>query len=143
MPRKPKCWRWVTGSHGAKVKVFERVPGGPLYIGVPLAEGGYRRASLGHADREQAMKEAALLAASRQAGHGRQGPLTVAAMFAVYLASVADKQSPVHASGTARSAEMWTRWLGSSYRVERFGQAQWVWPAGTREAHPPATHRKS
>jgi integrase len=125
MARKPKLWRWVTGSHGTKVKVFERVPGGPLYIGVPLATGGYRRVSLGHTDREQAMRDAAALAASRQAGDESAGPLTIAAMFAIYLKSVEGKQSAVHAADTRRAAEMWTRWLGSSYRVQRFGPAEW------------------
>jgi len=125
MPRRQRCWRWVTGSHGAKVKVFERVPGGPLYVGVPLATGGYRRASLGHTNREQAMKDACALAASREAGSAEHGPLTVSAMFALYLASSAGKQSPSHAVVTQRAAELWTRWLGSGYRVDRFGPAQW------------------
>jgi integrase len=125
MPRRQRCWRWVTGSHGAKVKVFERVPGGPLYVGIPLAIGGYRRVSLGHTNREQAMKEACALAASRQAGHSEHGPLTVSAMFALYLASSAGKQSPPHAVVTQRAAELWTRWLGSGYRVDHIGPAQW------------------
>src|SRR4051812_16297936 len=112
MPRKPKLWRWVTGSHGTKVKAFERVPGGPLYLGVPLAEGGYRRVSLGHTDRGLAMQEAANLAARRQAGERHTGPLTVAQMFSLYLKSVEGKQSLKHSADTVRAAEMWTRWLG-------------------------------
>jgi hypothetical protein len=48
MARKTKSWSWVAGAHGAKVKVFERTPGGPLSVGVPLPKGGYNRVSLGH-----------------------------------------------------------------------------------------------
>ena len=125
MARKAKCWRWVTGSHGAKVKVFERVPGGALYIGVPLPEGGYRRVSLNHNDREVAMREAATLAARRQAGDARPSRLWVAEMFALYTRAVQGKQSPVHAAETARMAEMWTRHLGSDYEVRKFGPREW------------------
>jgi integrase len=125
MPRKAKLWRWVTGSHGAKVKAFERVPGGPLYLGVPLVEGGYRRVSLGHMDRAMAMQEAATLAARRQAGDRHTGQLTVAAMFSLYLRSVEGKQSGRHSADTLRAAEMWTRWLGPDYAVSKFGPTAW------------------
>jgi integrase len=125
MPRKAKCWRWSAGSYGARVKAFERVPGGPLYIGVPLAEGGYRSVSLGHTDRERAMSEAAALAARRQAGDKSSGPLTIAATCALYLKSVDGKQSRVHSADTRRGAECWTRYLGSDYHIERFGPSDW------------------
>lgn len=126
MARKAKCWRWVTGSHGAKVKVFERSPGGPLYIGVPTATGGYRAVSLKHTDREAAMREAAGLAARRQAGDSHPGRLTVGEMFALYTRAVKGKQgSAVHAAVTERVAEMWTRYLGSDCEIRKFGPREW------------------
>jgi integrase len=125
MARKPKLWKWTAGSYGATVKVFERVPGGPLYIGVPLLTGGYRRVSLGHTDREQAMRDAAALAAKRQAGDGQPTPISLADVFALFLSSVEGKQSAVHAADTKRAAEMWNRYLGSDFRIERFGPTHW------------------
>jgi hypothetical protein len=125
MARKAKCWRWVTGSHGAKVKAFERTPGGPLYIGVPIATGGYRRVSLNHTDREAAMREAATLAARRQAGEGHPRRLTVSAMFDLYTGAVLADQCAVHALETERMAEMWTRHRGSDFEVRRFGPREW------------------
>ena len=135
MARKAKCWRWVTGSHGAKVTAFERVPGGSLYIGVPPVGGGYDRISLGHSDREIAMSEAAKVAARRQAGGSYAGPLTVAGLFALYLKAVSDSQSAEHSVNTMRSAALWTRWLGPDFKVERFGPSEWG------VIHPPAVVR--
>jgi hypothetical protein len=125
MARKAKCWRWVTGSHGAKVVAFERVPGGSLYLGISRVGGGYDRESLGHTDREIAMSAAATLAARRQAGDNHTGPLTVAALFALYLKAVSGNQSAHHSTNTKRSAAMWTRWLGPDFKVERFGPSEW------------------
>lgn len=106
MARKPKCWKWSTGPHGATVTVFERVPGGSLYIGVPRTGVGYQRVSLGHTDRAAAMREATDLAARRQAGEGQSGPLTVATLFALYLKSVEGKQSRVHRVDTLRGRDV-------------------------------------
>lgn len=125
MSRKPKCWRWTAGGHGATVVAFERVPGGPLYVGVPRKGGGYDRVSLGHTDRDFAMRQAAELAAKRQSGEGRSGPLTVAAMFDLYQRSMAGKQGAQYETETVRVAEAWSRWLGPDFRVERFGVSEW------------------
>ena len=125
MARKAKCWRWVTGSHGAKVTAFERVPGGPLYIGIPRVGGGYDRISLGHSDRTIAMTEAAKTAARRQAGTSQAGPLTLAGLFTLYLKAVSGNQSAHHAKNTQRSAALWSRWLGPDFKVERIGPSEW------------------
>jgi integrase len=125
MARKPKCWSWSTGSHGATVRVFERTPGGPLYIGVPTREHGYRAESLGHRDRDVAMAAASVLAAQRQAGEAPTGRLTVAGLFDIYLRAALPKQRSVHRAETERAAEMWTRYLGADFDVRRFGPREW------------------
>jgi len=109
--------------HGTTVRVFERRPGGQLYIGVPLAQGGYRAVSLKHADREQAMRDAAALASCRQAGDGAVRRLTVAGLFDLYTRAALPNQSEKHGSETIRVAEMWTRYLGSDYEVRKLGHA--------------------
>jgi integrase len=125
MPRKPKCWRWVTGSHGAMVCAFERRPGGALYLGVPTGHGGYYKVSLGHRDRDQAIREAKTLAAKRVVGDKTVGRLTVAGLFDLYTRAVLSVQSEKHAAETTRVAEMWTRYLGASYDVRKLGPRQW------------------
>lgn len=129
MARRPKCWQWSTGSRGARVRVAERVPGGPLYVMVPHqrpnGSWGWRKVSLGHRDKERAMAEAAQLSARRQSGDTPLGPLTVATLFEVYLRSVEGKHSPSHARETRRITKLWTAYLGGSFDVTKFGPAQW------------------
>jgi integrase len=125
MPRKKRCWSWATGFHGTTVRVFERRPGGQLYIGVPLPEGGYRAVSLKHTDREQAMRDAAALASRRQAGDGAVRRLTVAGLFDLYIRAALPNQSEKHSDETVRVAEMWTRYLGADYEVRKLGPREW------------------
>jgi integrase len=115
-----KCWRWSTGSYGATVTVFERIPGGPLYMGIPLPQGGYKRESLGHTDREAAQRQAVEIAARRRAGQPQPGRLTVAAMMSNYVGGVRGK-SPEYVADTVRAAGMWTRWLGSDLEIRCSG----------------------
>jgi integrase len=126
MPRKPKPWKWTTGGYGTTVVVYERYPGSVLYIGVPRPKGGYRGESLGHRDKDRAMQAATKLVAVRHEGIAEtRGPLTVAGMFALYLKSVEGEQSRTHRADTERAAEMWTRYLGGDFKVERFSQSDW------------------
>lgn len=127
MARKSKCWRWSAGSYGNTVIVFERRPGGSLYLGVPRGgeQGGYVMMSLGHTDRDAAMQQAMETAAKRQAGEGRKGPLTVGAMFGLYLRSVQGVQCHRHNLDVQRATEMWCRHLGSDFKVERFCLTDW------------------
>lgn len=95
-------------------------------MGVPQPRsGGYRRVSLGHRDRERAMRDAAALAARRQAGDAPLATLSVAALFDLYLRAALPKQTACHAADTQRAAEMWTRHLGSSFEVRRIGPREW------------------
>src|SRR5688572_10661611 len=96
MPVRKKCWSWATGFRGTTVRVFERRPGGQLYMGIPLPEGGYRAVSLKHTDREQAMRDAAALASRRHAGDGVVRRLTVAGLFDLYTRAALPNQSEKH-----------------------------------------------
>lgn len=125
MPRKTRCWSWATGFHGTTVRVFERRPGGPLYIGVPLPEGGYRAVSLKHTDREHAMRDAGALAARRQSGGGAVRLMTVAGVFDLYTRAVLPNQSEKHGDETVRVSKMWTRYLGPDYEVRKLGPREW------------------
>ncbi len=55
----PHCWSRSWGPRrGARVRVYERKPGGTLYVSVWLPGEGERRTSLGHSDKRRALREA-------------------------------------------------------------------------------------
>lgn len=65
-----KCWsRRVGLRRGNRVRIYERKPGGNLYVAVWDSERGhYSQRSLGHNDRDRATREAAELVRLRDAG---------------------------------------------------------------------------
>lgn len=65
-----KCWsRTVGARRGNRVRIYEREPGGILYVAVWNGERGtYAQRSLGHKDRDRATREAAELVRLRDAG---------------------------------------------------------------------------
>ncbi len=55
----PNCWSRSWGPRrGARVRVYERKPGGMLYVSVWLPGEGERRTSLGHCGKRRAVHEA-------------------------------------------------------------------------------------
>ena len=46
-------------------------------------------------------------------------------MFALYLKSVQGKQGKVHSADTIRAAELWTRFLGPGFKVQKFRLSDW------------------
>ena len=125
MGRQAKLWGWSTGAHGSRVRVAERIAGGPIYAMTPLAGGGWKKVSLGHRDKERAMQEASHLAAQRGRGDEPLERLTVAQMFDLYSRSVVPTQCPRHQEGTRRSIELWTRFLSGTRVVETIGPSEW------------------
>src|SRR2546422_4936288 len=65
-----KRWsRTVGARRGNRVRVYERAPGGMLYMAVWNAQRGkYRQVSLGHNDRERATRNAVEIVGLRDAG---------------------------------------------------------------------------
>src|SRR2546425_2667234 len=50
----PQCWSRSLGPRrGARVRVYEREPGGTLYVSIWKPEEGERRTSLGHRDKRR------------------------------------------------------------------------------------------
>ena len=84
-----KRWsRTVGARRGNRVRVYERAPGGMLYMAVWNAERGkYRQVSLGHNDRERATRDAAEIVGLRDAGKWNDPQsLTLGILVARYLA---------------------------------------------------------
>jgi len=59
---KPKCWSETVGARrGARVRIYERTPGGLLHASVWRPGEGERRRSLGYRDKNRARNESAAL----------------------------------------------------------------------------------
>jgi hypothetical protein len=92
--RKKKCWSQSVGEYGLTVRVYELYPGSNLYRSVWVAgrdgeEGREAKKTLGHKDRDRAIREAyELIAHLRSASDGvRQGEITLGVLMTRYLAS--------------------------------------------------------
>jgi integrase len=119
--RKSRCWNHTEGSRGFTVTVEEREPGGIIYARTfdqKLAggQGGYRRKSLRHRDRELAR-----LYALDQAAKLRQGKAELAAekavlarVFALYSMHRTPRKCASEQQADGRRVKMWTHVLGGS-----------------------------
>ena len=82
-----KRWsRSVGAPHSARVRVYERKPGGALYVAVWVPRRGVSRRTLGHTDRKRALQQAGELALLRAAGEvDERKPVTLGALCERYL----------------------------------------------------------
>jgi len=132
MARKQRRWRFATGERGSTVTVYERSPGGLLYARAhdqSLAEGqgGYRRLSLGHRDRERAKTYALEQAAKLRKGRAEllEGKATLAQVFARYLTYRTPKKNLDEQKADRRRAAMWLRVLGSHKDPHLIALSEW------------------
>jgi len=85
----PNCWSRSWGPRrGERVRVYERNPGGTLYVSVWLPGEGERRTSLRHCDKRRALRQAEELFEHRHqmAQDGAASPLTLGSLFDRYTA---------------------------------------------------------
>lgn len=132
--RRRKRWEYAVGSRGNRVVVYERKPGGPLYVRVydpiqELGKGGMRRVSLGHRDKERAMTYAAKQNAELREGLTAQALLervTLAHLFAAYQEyRTPRKKSAQSRADDHRRAEMWIQFLGARKDPHRITLHEW------------------
>lgn len=139
MPRKKKvrCWRYTAGKKPHQFTVEERVPGGVIYERVydpsltttvrgKTRRGGQVRHSLGHADREAAMKYAEQEAAKLRAGAAAlEGRPTLAGVLSLYLIHrTPTKKAAETKKDDRRHAQFWTRLYGDRL-VAELGDTEW------------------
>ncbi|HEX2712638.1 MAG TPA: hypothetical protein VHM88_10485, partial [Candidatus Acidoferrales bacterium] len=93
-----KCWSKSVGERGARVRLYEDRPGGPLFRSVYI-NGKEVRKSLGHRDKELAIRQAYELLHSLLANEQTfdQESLTIGMLARLYL------DSPQHLSKKART----------------------------------------
>ena len=104
MSQKKKKHREKFGSHGSSVVVFERQPGGTLYIGF-YRNGKLVKRSLGHTDTARAEKQAYELLARGEQPKDR--PVTVAEVVELYEAERLPNQTPEVQEQLAKQLKAW------------------------------------
>lgn len=119
-----KCWSSSVGAQrGTRVRVYERSPGGPIYCTVWIPGRGASRRSLGHSDRERALKEAAEVAKLRglygpyNDPYNDPSPVTLGMLCERYLAEVrhardGSLKTEAYRRDCARRCERLLTWFG-------------------------------
>jgi integrase len=113
-------------QRGSRVRVYERAPGGMLYVSVWHPNQGERRLSLGHRDKVRAVREAKGLLKLRGPAPAVSGepvpPLTLGALFDRYT-----REALYHPDGSLKT-ELYLRHvaLTGSYLARYFGREQVV-----------------
>lgn len=132
MPRRRRLWSFSAGAKGSTVTVYERVPGGPLYArafdpSLAHGRGGYRRVSLGHANKEMAETYALDQAAKLHAGRTElvTGNATLVRLFSEYLAHRTPRKTLGEQQEDRRRVRMWTRYFGNHRVPVTVSLADW------------------
>jgi hypothetical protein len=126
----PKLWSHSEGARRWKVRVYERTPGGPLYIsaGDPLLEGGkggYRRESLGHRDKRLAMKEARRVSAALEQGQGAHGSPTLGYLIDLYNYHELPAKKSATAKWLRQYLQLWGTFAGRHTPAKDLGAREW------------------
>jgi integrase len=114
MPRRPSCWKQSVGAYGHSVTVFERQPGGPLYLRWwDSAASRWAKRSLRHSDRGAGQAAAKKLAAELLAAinGARVGRLSPAEVFARYEREVSAHKKGAQPSEDRRRIAVWSAHL--------------------------------
>ncbi|MGH2373370.1 MAG: tyrosine-type recombinase/integrase, partial [bacterium] len=115
-----KGWTKSLGERGARVRLYEKYPGGPIMRSV-FINGKEARKSLGHRDKEKAIRQAYELLTALLANENAldEHSLTLGLLADLYL------ESPAHLSKKARSQHDEGRtlrrvvaWFGPTRRIE-------------------------
>ena len=132
MSRRRQRWSYTAGSRPCCVRVYERESGSVIQAAIwdPTlrgGEGGERRASLRHRDRDRAIAYA-----DREASKLREGTAEVTAprptlgrIFPIYLRERTPDKSPRMQSEDQRQAEMFTRLWGRDFDLRRLSCREW------------------
>jgi len=136
---KSKTWSYSVGERrdkiggGVRVRVYEREPGGVIYLAIFDPEmrdgrGGYRRVSLKHADRKQARAEAddAYEALRRGKPLEREPAApTVGYVIGLYERHELPRIKDSTRRWLPRAIDVWRSFLGADTPVNELGLTEW------------------
>jgi hypothetical protein len=124
MGRPKKCWSAKVGARGTSVTVFERTPGGPLWLRwwVPktaAAAGRWEWRALKHTDRATAEQTARTVSAQLMSSvvSSESGKATLTEVFAAYRADVTEHLKGQGRSEAKRRMAIWSAYLGATRDV--------------------------
>ena len=125
-----KTWSWSTGYRGNTVRVFEREPGGVIYLAafdptLAKGRGGYRRRSLEHRDREAARAEAMRVSATLADGRTLSTNPTLGYILDLYRHHELDTKAPATAKWLRANLSCWETYLGREFRVADISLREW------------------
>ena len=130
--KKQERFRFQAGERPNTVTVYEREPGGPIYVSVwdPTARGGKGaqvRQSLKHKDQERAKAYALSQAAKLTEGDQdlRQGTVKLSQVFALYERHRTPKKAPSTQDADRQRMELWARVLGGKTDPLKIGAREW------------------
>jgi integrase len=125
-------WSHSAGTKPHTVTVYERESGGTLYArawdaSAREGRGNWKRISLGHRDRKQAIRYATQEAAKLQKGEPvqQEETVTVARVFALYLKHHSPLKGRERQRSDERMAELWTRMIGADADPHTVTLEQW------------------
>ena len=127
-----KKWKHSVGEKGGTVTVYEREVGGLLYArafdhSLQSGDGGYKRVSLGHRDRERAKAFALEQAAKLQQGRSdlTLGKITLARLVSEYWKHRSGRKSTGEQKADRRRGELWIRVLGAEKDPHKISLQEW------------------
>jgi integrase len=121
--KRSRIWSYSAGEYGATVRVFERRPGGNLYV----EASGVDAFSLGHKDRDRAKDYADAEATKLRQGLETLagGPPTLGRVLDLYLAERTPEKAARTRSEDRRQAEMLKRAWGKGFDLRRLSRREW------------------
>ncbi len=127
---KRQTWSYSVGDRGNKVRVYERTPGGTLYVSacdptLRNGEGDYGRVSLGHKNRKRAKQQARALVAELEAGKTSANNPTLGYVVDLYLHQHVATIKTLTVKWLTSNLECWTTYLGRGFKVYDIGPREW------------------
>ncbi len=130
--QKRKLWKYSAGEKGHTVTVYQRQLGGPIYAraydpSLAAGQGGYKRISLGHRDKERAESYALAQAAKLREGAAEinAGRITLGRLLAQYRTHRTPRKTIGEQGEDDRRMEMWTRVLGAQKNPHCITLGEW------------------
>ena len=125
-----KTWSYSVGDRGCSVRVYERTPGGVLYISasdptLQDGKGGYGRVSLGYRDRKRAKKQARALVKELEAGETSASNPTLGYVVDLYRHDHVSILKTKTVTWLTTCLDCWVNYLGRSFKVYDIGPREW------------------
>lgn len=120
-------WSDSVGEYSNTVGLYERRPGGNIYVRYPDGKGGYTRKSLGHDNKKLAKAEAKEISAKIQRGDEaiQRGEVSVSEVLELYRDERLHRLTEDVQTDEKRRIKLWKRFLGPDSDPHAVGIGEW------------------